>query len=110
MDPGQMEVSCPGNGRMDPEKMRMGEKIERVRKFFKDFFVGMAYWEIEQTAIREKVPRQRLFLLLTFGDLLGVPLFSPYGSLRILPYVFPFIDSWKKGMLRERDRTEIKAF
>lgn len=87
----------------------MGKKIESLGKFFKDFFAGIAYLEIEHTVRQEKNSRQSLFLLLTFGDLLGVPIFSPYYSLRILPYVFPVIDSWKKGMLRERDLTEIKS-
>ncbi len=86
----------------------MGKKIESLGKFFKDFFAGMAYLEIEHTVRQEKNSRQSLFLLLTFGDLLGVPIYPPYYSLRILPYVFPVIDSWKKGMLRERDLTEVK--
>jgi hypothetical protein len=86
----------------------MGKKIESLGKFFKDFFAGIAYLEIEHTVRQEKNSRQSLFLLLTFGDLLGVPIYPPYYSLRILPYVFPVIDSWKKGMLRERDLTEIK--
>lgn len=86
----------------------MGKKIESLGKFFKDFFAGIAYLEIEHTVRQEKKSRQSLFLLLTFGDLLGVPIYPPYYSLRILPYVFPGIDSWKKGMLRERDLTEVK--
>jgi hypothetical protein len=87
----------------------MGKRIESVGKFLKDFFAGMAYLEIEQTVRQEKNSRQSLLLLFTFGDLLGVPVFPPYYSLRILPYVFPAFDSWKKGMLRERDLTEIKS-
>lgn len=87
----------------------MGKKIERLGRFLKDFFVGITYFEIEHTVRQEKGSRQSLFLLLTFGDLLGLPIFSPYYSLRILPYVFPAIDSWKKGMLRERDLTEVKS-
>ena len=87
----------------------MGKKIESLGKFFKDFFAGIAYLEIEHTVRQEKNSRQSLFLLLTFGDLLGVPIYPPYYSLRILPYVFPFIDSWKRGMLRERDLTEVKS-
>ena len=61
----------------------MGKKIESLGKFFKDFFAGIAYLEIEHTVRQEKNSRQRLFLLLTFGDLLGVPIFS-----RIIPCGF----------------------
>jgi hypothetical protein len=87
----------------------MGKRIESLGKFLKDFFAGIAYLEIEQTVRQEKNSRQSLLLLLTFGDLLGVPIFPPYYSLRLLPYVFPSIDSWKRGMLRERDLTEVKS-
>ena len=87
----------------------MGERLERLKKFLQDFFVGMAYWEIEQTARHEKLARHDLFTLVTFGDLLGVPLLPPFYSLRILPYVLPTLDSWKRRMLREKDLTEIKS-
>jgi hypothetical protein len=97
------------NGRTGLRRKRMGKKIERLGRFFKDFFVGIAYFEIEQTVRQEKGSRQNLFLLLTFGDLLGVPVFSPYYSLRMLPHIYPALDSWKKGMLRERDLTEVKS-
>ncbi len=87
----------------------MGERLERFKKFLQDFFVGVAYWEIEQTARHEKLARHDLFTLVTFGDLLGVPLLPPFYSLRILPYILPTLDSWKRRMLREKDLTEIKS-
>ena len=87
----------------------MGERLERLKKSLHDFFVGMAYLEIEQTARHEKLARHDLFILVTFGDLLGVPLLPPYYSLRILPYILPTLDSWKRRMLREKDLTEIKS-
>jgi hypothetical protein len=34
----------------------------------------------------------------------------PFYSLRILPYVLPALDSWKRRMLREQDLTEVKSF
>jgi len=87
----------------------MGNTIDRLRRFLEDFFFGITFFEIEQTARHEKLSRRDLFLLLTFGDLLGIPLLPPYYSLRILPYTFPAIESWKKRMLRERDLTELKS-
>jgi len=88
----------------------MGNTIDRLRRFVEDFFFGIAFFEIEQTARHEKLSRQDLFMLLTFGDFLGIPLLTPYYSLRILPYTLPAIESWKKRMLRERDLTEVKSF
>lgn len=87
----------------------MGERFDRLKKFLHDFFVGMAFFEIEQTARHEKLARYDLFMLLTFGDLLGVPLLPSFYSLRILPYVLPALDSWKRRMLREQDLTEVKS-
>jgi hypothetical protein len=95
------------NSPVGPRKERMGEKVDRLAKSLKDFFVGIAYFEIGQTARQEKLVWQDLFMLLTFGDLLGVPILPPYSSLRILPHVLPGMDPWKKRMLRERDLTEV---
>jgi hypothetical protein len=53
--------------------------------------------------------RLDLLLLFSFGDVLGVPVFPPYHSLRLLPYFFPALGPWKKRMLREKDLTEIKS-
>jgi hypothetical protein len=41
-------------------------------------------------------------MLVTFGDMLGVPVMPPYYSLRLLPYVFGSLRSWKRRTLRER--------
>ncbi len=87
----------------------MATPIERIKGFLRDFFFGAAYLEIEQTARQEKLSRQDLILLLSFGDLLGVPVFPPYHSLRLLPHFYPALDSWKKRLLKERDLTEIKS-
>jgi hypothetical protein len=99
-----MERILPGKGRK-----KMGNPIERLKKFLQEFFFGIAYLEIEQTVRNEKLARLDLILLLSFGDFLGVPVFPPYYSLRLLPHLFPAVDSWKKRMLRERDLTEIKS-
>jgi len=65
------------NSPVGPRKERMGEKVDRLVNSLKDFFVGIAYFEIGQTARQEKLVWQDLFMLLTFGDLFGVPIFPP---------------------------------
>ena len=47
------------------------------------------------------------FILITMGDLLGIPILPPYYSLRLLPHVTPQVTSWKRRMLRERDITDV---
>jgi hypothetical protein len=45
-------------------------------------------------------------MIITLGDMLGIPLLPPYYSLRLLPYMYPNIQNWKMYMLRERDVTD----
>ncbi len=46
---------------------------------------------------------ETLFVFGMFGDMLGVPVMPPYYSLRLLPWVAPQIETWKRRMLRERE-------
>jgi hypothetical protein len=89
-----------------PEE-RPGGIFRRFRKGLRDFIFGAALMEFTKVAREERTARQDLFLLLTFGDRLGVPILpSPY-SLRLFPYVFPHLESWKKRMVRKRDLTAL---
>jgi hypothetical protein len=44
-----------------------------------------------------------VFMLATVGDMIGVPILPPYYSLRLLPYVTPKIEAWKRRVLREKE-------
>lgn len=74
---------------------------------FKDVVYGMASHEMTRHAVRTRASMEHLFILITMGDLLGIPILPPYYSLRLLPYVTPQIAGWKRRMLRERDITDI---
>jgi len=85
---------------------------ERVKKggflqVFKDIVYGMSSHEMTRHAVRTRASMEHLFILITMGDLLGIPILPPYYSLRLLPYVTPQIASWKRRMLRERDVTDV---
>ncbi len=67
---------------------------------------GMAAHDMTRTALRTRASMEHLFILITMGDLLGVPILPPYYSLRLLPYVVPQISTWKRRMLREKDLTD----
>ncbi len=73
---------------------------------FKDIIYGMSSHEMTRHAVRSRASMEHLFILITMGDLLGVPILPPYYSLRLLPYVTPQISTWKRRMLRERDITD----
>jgi len=64
---------------------------------------GMAIHDQARALARERGSLEHLFVLISFGDLLGVPILPPYYSLRLLPYVVPMINAWRRRMLRERD-------
>jgi hypothetical protein len=44
--------------------------------------------------------------LFVFGDLVGLPLLPPYYSMRLLPYIIPSLETWKRSVLREKDLTD----
>jgi hypothetical protein len=67
---------------------------------------GMATHDMTRQALRTRGSMEHLFILITMGDMVGVPILPPYYSLRLLPYVTPQIGTWKRRMLREKDVTD----
>jgi hypothetical protein len=67
---------------------------------------GMAAHDMTRSALRTRASMEHLFILITMGDMLGVPILPPYYSLRLLPYAVPQIATWKRRMLREKDLTD----
>jgi hypothetical protein len=63
----------------------------------------MTSYEFVQQTLEMRASLNRLFMLGVFGDMLGVPVLPPYYSLRLLPYVVPQVESWKRSLLRERE-------
>jgi hypothetical protein len=82
------------------------QKKSGLFQAFKDIIYGMSSHEMARHAVRSRASMEHLFILITMGDLLGVPILPPYYSLRLLPYVTPQISTWKRRMLRERDITD----
>lgn len=68
---------------------------------------GMTVYEMVRDVRKERGQLQRAFVLLTFGDLLGVPVLPPYYSLRLLPFIVPEVETWRRSMCRERDLTDL---
>jgi len=68
-----------------------------------EILYGLAIHEQVRALARQRGSLEHLFVLISFGDLLGVPILPPYYSLRLLPFVVPLINNWKRRMLRERD-------
>jgi len=75
----------------------------------KSILYGMAGHDMARYALKTRGSMEHLFILITMGDLLGIPILPPYYSLRLLPYVVPQISTWKRRMLREKDLTDALA-
>jgi hypothetical protein len=75
----------------------------RVRRLLGEVLYGIAVHDQVRALQRSRGSLEHLFVLISFGDLLGVPILPPYYSLRLLPFVVPLINNWKRRMLRERD-------
>jgi hypothetical protein len=63
----------------------------------------MTGYEFAQQALEMRASIERLFMLGLFGEIVGVPIIPPYYGLRLLPFVVPQIETWKRQVLRERE-------
>jgi hypothetical protein len=81
--------------------------VGRTWRALGDFFYGMTTYEWVSDLRRKRGEVERLFVLITMGDLLGIPILPPYYTLRLLPYVVPSVSRWKRSLLRERDLTDL---
>jgi hypothetical protein len=84
-------------------------RLRRMIEVLLEFIYGMAGHDMTRFALKTRGSMEHLFILITMGDLLGVPILPPYYSLRLLPYVVPQIATWKRRMLREKDLTDALA-
>jgi hypothetical protein len=76
-----------------------------IFKSIKEIIFGYVVHDSASFALRNRATMEQLFILISIGDILGVPILPKYYSLRLLPYLFPKISNWKRRMLRERDLT-----
>jgi hypothetical protein len=85
------------------------ERADGCRRTLKEILYGMMLHEMDLELMRERNALERLFMLVVFGDLVGLPIMPPYYSMRLLPYVVPLLRTWKRSVFRERDLTDIAA-
>jgi hypothetical protein len=80
---------------------------KRSIKALREIVYGMTVHDWVHELDRARQEEERLFTLVVYGDLLGVPLMPPFYTLRLLPYLVPILDNWRRSMLRERDFTDL---
>jgi hypothetical protein len=86
------------------------QKLRAMAHAVGEIIYGATIYEMVRDLQQERARIERLFVLVVFGDLLGVPILPPYYALQLLPYIVPSIETWKRSMLRERDLTELTGF
>lgn len=69
----------------------------------------MFFYDVILHFRRQRSDLEHLFVLISFGDLIGVPILPPYYNLRLLPYIVPLLSNWRHRMLREKDLTDLVA-
>ena len=77
--------------------------FEKIRRTLSEVLYGMALHEIARANLRQRASLEHLFILITFGDMVGVPILPPYYCMRLLPFIVPEINGWRRRLLRERD-------
>lgn len=70
---------------------------------FREFLYGVTGYEFSRHAVQMRAEMETVFMLVTMGDLIGVPVMPPYYSLRLVPYAVPLVAAWKRRALRMRD-------
>lgn len=92
---------------MDPDGL--AAVLRHWKKTAQEVLYGLTCHELELELRKEKGHLESLFLLAVCGDLVGVPVMPPYYSLRLLPYLVPITEKWKRRLMREKDLTDFVA-
>ncbi len=79
---------------------------EEFKGALRDFLFGLFYFDLYWDTKREAAKLRDAVNLLLLGEFLGIPLMTTPLLLRLLPYLLPELEGWKKRQLRERDITE----
>ena len=87
----------------------LAEKLKGSPKVVREIMYGLMLHEMDIEMKKEKGHLDNLFMLVVFGDLVGLPLLPPYYSMRLLPHIIPSLETWKRRLLRERDLTDFVA-
>jgi hypothetical protein len=95
-------------------KILDAERQDQIKQYVQGIFktvgqmvYGATVYEMVRDLRKERSHLEHLFVLIVFGDFLGIPIIPPYYVLRLLPYITPTISCWKRSMLRERDITDM---
>ena len=95
-----------GHAREHPEEATRSPQKGGWRTVLKGVLYGMASHGQVTATLRTRMYMEHLFMFITLGDMLGIPVLPPYYSLQLLPYAVPNVETWKQRVFRERDFTD----
>ena len=84
-------------------------KLKGSLKVVGEIMYGLLLHEMHLVMKKERGHLDNLFMLVIFGDLIGLPLLPPYYSMRLLPHILPSLEAWRRRVLREKDLTDFVA-
>lgn len=87
-----------------------GGRLASLREAIARFMYGMTGYEFARHAVEMRHQMEAVFIVVTMGDLIGVPVLPPVYSLRLLPYVVPEVATWKRHMARRKDFWEKEEY
>lgn len=76
----------------------------------RQFVYGMTGHEFARHALEARRELESVFIVVTLGDLIGLPVMPPVYALRLLPYVAPEIEKWKRHTARRKEFWEREEF
>ncbi len=89
------------------EPMSLFSRLRGALRAVLDMFYGATIYEMVRDLRKERSHLENLFILVVFGDVIGLPILPPYYTLKLLPHIVPYLPSWKTALLRERDLTDL---
>jgi len=84
-------------------------KLKGSPKVVREILYGLLFHETVLVLKKERGHLDNLFMLVIFGDMIGLPLLPPYYSLRLFPHIIPSLEKWKRRVLREKYVTDFVA-
>ncbi len=88
----------------------MAGRLVGLREAVSKFVYGMTGYEFARHAVEMRHEMEAVFMVVTMGDLVGVPVLPPIYSLRLLPYTVREIATWKRHLARRREFWEKEEY
>lgn len=88
----------------------LAERWTNLREAISSFVYGLTGYEFARHALEMRHEMEAVFIVVTLGDLIGVPVLPPVYSLRLLPYVVPEIETWKRHLAKRKEFWEKEEY